>query len=493
MKGARRSWFFLLAMVLLPMVAQAHVGSKDVFEEATAGPYKLFVTIRVPNVIPGIATVEVRTSGAAVQGIDITPVPMSGEASQHPPAPDAMKVSDEDKAFFTGSVWMMESGSWEIRFTVAGAGGAHKVSIPVPASSLTMKPMSEGLALLLAVFGLVLVCGMAGIIAAATREARLEPGLSPTPSLRRRGMAAMAVSLLCMLGVIWGGGRWWHVEAALHASLLYRQPEVHAVLRGNMLQIRVGSIHSDMVYRTRPNDDFILDHGKIMHLYVVREPELDAIYHLHPRLVGAGDFRLDLPQMPPGEYRLYGDVVHANGFPETLVATIKVPPGMHGRPFEADDAEGAPAPLSAGLLGTSYKLPDGYTMVWDKPASLTANTAYAFHFELLDPEGKPPAHMRTYLGMAGHAAFLKTDGTVFAHVHPSGSAAMAAMMMANNESSPLGGAPGGMGGMAMPEADLSSNAVEFPYGFPSAGRYRIFVQMKHDSTVETGTFDAVVK
>jgi len=35
--------------------------------------------------------------------------------------------------------------------------------------------------------------------------------------------------------------------------------------------------------------------------------------------------------------------------------------------------------------------------------------------------------------------------------------------------------------------------VEFPYGFPSAGRYRIFVQMKHGATVETGVFDAEVK
>ena len=36
-------------------------------------------------------------------------------------------------------------------------------------------------------------------------------------------------------------------------------------------------------------------------------------------------------------------------------------------------------------------------------------------------------------------------------------------------------------------------AVDFPYGFPAAGRYRIFVQMKHGAVVETGVFDAVVK
>jgi hypothetical protein len=35
--------------------------------------------------------------------------------------------------------------------------------------------------------------------------------------------------------------------------------------------------------------------------------------------------------------------------------------------------------------------------------------------------------------------------------------------------------------------------VEFPYGFPSGGRYRIFIQMKHSGTVETGVFDADVQ
>jgi hypothetical protein len=31
--------------------------------------------------------------------------------------------------------------------------------------------------------------------------------------------------------------------------------------------------------------------------------------------------------------------------------------------------------------------------------------------------------------------------------------------------------------------------VSFPYGVPSAGTYKIFVQMKHDGKVETGAFE----
>ena len=36
-------------------------------------------------------------------------------------------------------------------------------------------------------------------------------------------------------------------------------------------------------------------------------------------------------------------------------------------------------------------------------------------------------------------------------------------------------------------------AVDFPYGFPTPGRYRIFIQMQHSHTVETGVFDTQVQ
>ena len=46
------------------------------------------------------------------------------------------------------------------------------------------------------------------------------------------------------------------------------------------------------------------------------------------------------------------------------------------------------------------------------------------------PPGGRPADMQLYMGMAGHAAFVATDGSVFAHVHPSGSVPMAALGLA---------------------------------------------------------------
>ena len=141
---------------------------------------------------------------------------------------------------------------------------------------------------------------------------------------------------------------------------------------------------------------------------------------------------------------------------------------MTGAPLGPDDASAHPPAVGSEPLGGSFKLPDGYSMVWDKPTTITANTAYSFRFRLLAPDGSPATDMQPYLGMAGHAAFVKTDGTVFAHTHPEGSAAMPAMMLAN----------GMDGSMNMSSAPIT-NTVEFPYGFPKPGAYRIFIQMKH--------------
>jgi hypothetical protein len=492
-----RSILLLLAALAFVVPAQAHIGSKDIFEQVTAGPYQLFVTIRPPDVIPGVAVIEVRAADAAVHAIQITPTPLTGEAATHPPTADAMQRSTTDPAFFTGSLWLMAPGSWQVRFLVDGAAGTARTSVPVPAMPLSILPMARPLSVLLAVLGAVLVLGMVGIVAAAVRESRLAPGISPSPTRRRKAVTAAAGTFIVIAGLVVLGGWWWNVEAAGYEQAVYRPLHLSPTLNGNLLDLRIASEvdrdpNQHHESRLRSNADLLPDHGHLMHLYAIRQPGMDAVFHLHPTQVAAGDLRLTLPSMPPGTYTLYGDIVHANGFPETLTATLTVPPNMPPAPLASDDASAMPPALAKGDLGPAYKLPDGYTMTWDRPANLTANTAYAFRFHLLDPAGQPAANMQPYLGMAGHAAFVKADGSTFAHTHPNGSAAMAAVVLAN-DSSPEAMGPASMSGMSMASnAEPISPTVTFPYGFPSPGRYRIFIQMKHDHTVETGVFDVDV-
>ena len=167
-------------------------------------------------------------------------------------------------------------------------------------------------------------------------------------------------------------------------------------------------------------DDFLPDHGHLMHLYMIQEPNADRVWHLHPEMTEPGVFTHSLPPIPAGRYKLYADVVHRSGFPETMTADLTFDHDLAGTPIGGDDA--------AGSRGQSA---DGARIVWDRPASIKAHAAEVFKFRLVDKDGNPVRDMELYMGMLGHAAFLKDDGTVFAHVHPSGSAPMAALALAN--------------------------------------------------------------
>ena len=500
-RGSRLVLLALLMVCAMALPAGAHIGNKDVFETVEAGPYKLFVTIRTPTVIPGVATIEVRSSGAQVTGLSVTPLMLTGEASLHPPTPDAMKPSADDPAYFTGSLWLMSTGSWQVRLAIDGVGGHAVASVPVAAMSTAVLRMQRPMGMMLGVLGLVLVLGIVGIVSAAVREARLRPGVQPDTKRYKRSTVAAVAAAAFALFAVYLGNKWWNVEAADYAADMHRNSEMRPQLDGDRLKILLGDPDKEAPggWMVVKNSDMLPDHGHLMHLYAIREPEMDAVFHLHPEPVGKEGLEMTLPAMPAGEYRLYGDVVFLNGFPETETATLRIPEGFKGGALGAEDAEAMPPALSQGDLGGSYKLPDGTTMVWEKPATLAAGTPYSLRFTLLDTAGQPAAGMEPYLGMSGHAAFVKTDGSTFAHTHPDGSAAMAAVMLADASSASVGGdamAMSGMGGSAGYSGSMNETVgptVEFPYGFPSAGRYRIFVQMKHAGVVETGVFDAEVR
>jgi hypothetical protein len=495
LRSRRLTGLVVLILFLGALPVQGHVGSPDVYAEGEAGPYKISVVIRPPLVIPGVAEIEVRSSTPGIDKITITPMLLTGEASKHPPVPDVMTKPSSDAQFFTGHLWIMATGSWQVRFAVSGSEGAGVLSIPVPATAMGTRKMEAGLGLLLAGLGVILVLGMVGIIGAAAREALVPAGEAAPARNRRRAYLAMGIALAALIIATVLGGRWWSAEAAGYSSYVYKPLQMNATLeQGGVLTLKM----SDPGWiKARKLDDFVLDHNHLMHLYAIRWPAMDVVFHLHPDQTGTGEFQLMLPSMPSGTYRLYADVVHANGFPETLVTSIKLPL-VRGRVLSGDDAEGTTTALRWDGVGTqdstAYKLPDGYSMVWKRPEALTAKTPEDFTFTLLDPQGKQPKDMVLYMGMAGHAAFVKTDGTVFAHIHPSGTVSMAALMMAQSQNA--GGNASDMKdmpGMDMSGSSTVSNTVSFPYGFPTSGNYRIFVQMKHGNEVETATFDATVQ
>lgn len=456
--------------------AYAHVGSPDVFLEGSAGPYPMYVTIRPPSVIPGVAEIEIRCASPDIQAIHVTPTPLTGAAAKFAPTPDAMRRSKADAQFFTGTLWLMEPGSWQVRIQADGAKGAGQLSVPVPAVATRAKPMQFALGVTLFAMMMVLAVGLVSIVGAGVREGQLDPGMQVTTRSKRRARIIMGATAALVVLILWSGDRWWAAEASDFAGSLYRPLQMTASI------VNTSTAPYDRLVLTLANpawsvprkiDDFLPDHGHLMHLYMIRQPDAARVWHLHPEMTASGVFTLALPPIPAGQYQLFGDVVHRDGLAETMVASLTVPQDLAGTPLGGDDA--------AGVRGES---PDGAHIVWDRdPAPPKARQAGIFKFRLVDRDGAPVQDAELYMGMLGHAAFLKNDGTTFAHVHPSGSVPMAALALAN----PAPGEDHNMQHMSglPPEAD-------FPYGFPTPGDYRVIVQMKYRGVIETGIFDVKV-
>jgi len=233
----------------------------------------------------------------------------------------------------------------------------------------------------------------------------------------------------------------------------------------------------------------------LMHLFLIALPGMDRMWHLHPERSESGAFRDDLPSMPAGQYQVFADIVDERGFPWTLVGTMEIPQ-VNGKPLGGDDSSWSGAPLvTTAEPSNSSPLADGGRMVWERPSGpLKSNVAMDFNFRVEDKDGKPVEDLEPYMGMAGHAEFVRSDFTVFAHIHPSGSIPMASLELA--QAGLMGDSSLMPAGMAMtgtaPSGPLPA-VVSFPYGFPQPGDYRIFVQVKRAGQVETGVFDAHVE
>jgi hypothetical protein len=299
-----------------------------------------------------------------------------------------------------------------------------------------------------------------------------------------------------VLSVICLGKIWWDSEAAsYHRRInLFKPPNAAATLSpGGRLVLRAKVEDPEWSKWVKP-EEFIPDHNHLMHLFLIRLPEMDRLWHLHPQRTEGGAFAQDLPSMPAGHYQIFADVVDKYGFPWTLVAQVDLPE-VFGKPLAGDDSEGFGPPISSAPKDrTIAELDDSGRMVWERgPESLRANIPMSFRFRVEDRDGKPVQDLEPYMGMPAHAAFIRSDLSVFAHVHPAGTVSMAALELA--QASLLGGAAPQTSmhaGMAMTSGRLPAE-VSFPYGFPQPGLYRIFVQIKRLGHIETGVFDARVE
>jgi hypothetical protein len=183
----------------------------------------------------------------------------------------------------------------------------------------------------------------------------------------------------------------------------------------------------------RPVRDFEVEHEKRMHLIVVRR-DGHGFQHLHPTLGSQGTWSVPIALPDAGAYRVFADFNHDGGA-RTLAADLAVDGNAHYRPLPqpaptADAGDGYEVRVHAGSVGAGQE----------------AGLEFAVTRDGRSVETEP------YLGARGHLVALREGDLAFLHVHP------------------------------------DENALAFMAEFPSAGRYRLYLQFKHDGRVHTAAF-----
>src|SRR5579864_6536932 len=488
------AWIFAAAAP-----CQAHVGSPDVYFDGWAGPYHLLITVRPPTVIPGIAQIEIRCLSGDVTEIRIVPLRMVGLGANLAPVPDVAERSVADAQFFTGKLWIMERGAWKVQMEVNGGRGKGEIGVPVPAVAQATLPMRKWLGALLAALGLFLVAGLVSIVGAGTREGMLEPGTTPSRAQKRRARIIMVATVIFLAALLVLGNMWWSSVAADVGLGNYNLPQVKATLADGTLHLQLKDPNGKTWAQPIRMDDLIPDHGHLMHLFLVRTPEMDSFWHLHPSQMQPGEFSEGLPEIPAGNYRIFADIVHGTGFPETFVGQMEIPKAS-GTPLVGDDSGGAAAPIThADYSQNICAVGDATRIEWERPASpIHANELIWLRFRVEEMNGWPATNLEPYMGMAGHMEIVRSDFSVFAHIHPAGSVSMAAAMLA--QGTPAAAAASAADANTAPDMkmDMAEKPrpvppeISFPYGFPRPGDYRMFVQVKRAGHVLTAVFDTHV-
>jgi hypothetical protein len=517
----------VLLILLWPLAAAAHIGSSDVFFDGKVGPWPARITIRMPAVVPGRAEIITQVESTEPVTVAVTPLASRTAVSNAPPPEAARPVFGETNVF-TGELWLMTFGAYSIDVRIHGAtgDGDGEVLIPVNSAATAQLPLPPALGAALAMLGLILFFGAIAIVAAASSESTLPPGVSTGKSRRFKFWTAATVTGVVLVLALIGGKAWWNVEEQNFRRHLREGgwPDLQASVRNEgtqrILQLMIGKED----FSQKDSLDLIRDHGKLLHLFLVELPDHQAFGHIHPARKGSKTFEVALPPLPEGDYELYCDLTLESGLSSTATNTVHLPPmtasstdPTNGLYLEADPDDSWATNSAAAVREnpggeTVCHLSDGTQVIWKAHPALQAKGDAGLQFEVRDANGQP-VELEPYMGMMSHAAVMRSDGRVFAHLHPSGNFSMAAQMFfdakmtretgraANHDNGGTNGDQSMM--MKMPDGSMmvmdhsamgpAVSSVSLPYEFPTAGDYRVWVQIKTGSEVKTAIFDTTVK
>jgi len=488
-------------LLLLAVVCSAHVGSPDAYFRGNAGPYLIDVVVRPPTVVPGLAEVIVHSADTRVASVIVRPVFWRAGSKGAPPGDEA-KPDPTQRGTWSGQLWMMQPGAYGVEVQMRGSAGSGVALVPVSAEATAQLVMSPFLRVLLVILGTMLVAGTITAVHAAAGESQLAPGQRMTTHHTRKARRAAIIAVPVLAFILLGGARWWENAAERYRRTLAKPVTTTTTVKDLGGVPTIEQVVTDPSWRTGV-PTVMPDHGKMAHMFVIGSEYPFVLAHLHPDMPDRFTMRAVMPPLPPGRYRVYTDVVHESGLQQTLMDSISVPQGIAraGRKrLEPDDSWSANARMRVVTETKRDVEEGGLIMHWAGEYPVRAERPGVLRFIISNMDGNPVV-AEPYLGMAGHAVVVREDGKVFVHLHPTGTSSMASVtafaLRSRGDTSATGHflldptMHAGDGTMMMHPDTVRT--LDFPYAFPSAGRYRVYVQMRVTGDVHTTAFEVEVR
>ena len=194
-----------------------------------------------------------------------------------------------------------------------------------------------------------------------------------------------------------------------------------------------------------PVTAYDVQHEKQLHLIAVRR-DFSGFQHVHPSLHN-GIWSTDL-DLTAGTWRLFADFKPTGADPLTLGADLAVAGTYHPTPVAEDNRTATVGDYEVSLDG-------------DLAAGAAAKLTLT-----VTKDGRPVTDLEPYLGAYGHLVALRGGDLAYLHVHPDGEP---------NDGTTRPG----------PE-------IVFHTEVPSAGRYHLYLDFKHEGEVRTAAFTLTV-
>lgn len=192
-----------------------------------------------------------------------------------------------------------------------------------------------------------------------------------------------------------------------------------------------------------PVREYEVSHEERMHLIAIRR-DSTGFQHVHPVMARDGIWSVDL-DLTPGQWRLFTDFTLPGRPGLTLGADLAVPGDY--------DPVALPQPSRVATL------PGGYTVELEGDLEPGKESRLELH---VSRDGQLVSDLQPYLGAYGHLVALRVGDLAYLHVHPDGE-------------------PGD--GTTTPGPQVAFYATA-----PTPGRYRLFLDFKHEGEVRTAEF-----